>query len=631
MRKFQLLFALIVLLCATLFVSCNDAPVEPVDTTTKVELTPSEVSVGYEGGVVSVDYTIVNGLAAIDIVATTNAEWISELKPDGEKLSFKVAYNGAAESRSTAVTIKYPNAENVKLQVVQSGFEGVTFQMEISDKTTTTCKSKVIPSDPEVPYIVYLADLDYFYTAGITNEEELFMDDYNYFMGLAKQYDVDMIKEFLVMNEMAFVGESNITWTSMTPDKEYILYAYAIEINEDNTDYSLASPIAYTKFSLSSADLREVEFSVNISVDGPKATYDIKPIEWDGKYYLEIFEEGEYMYRTGEGILDDDYARVVSNTWMSMITVYMQSGYSANQLYEYMCLQGDDTYDEMLKAATNYAMILYTIEMVDGLPQVTSKPYLVNFCTEEVKQSDMQIDIKVENNYVRVADVTVTPSANEPYTVALVAKSEVPESSNAEIIQWLVDNFSMSIYEQPIFSHINTLKPDTEYSVMAFGYYGGTVTTDLFRADFSTEAEGECQNSVVNVMWDGPYSLVELERAEPDLYYNYGMFETLGWYAMWSEIETAEPTEDMFYCIYRADRFAQQGEKAIFDDLIQYASPKVQLLTGENNALYVMCAVVMDYKGNYSDMWVSEPFMYEYTESTKRPIDELLDKLAEGN
>lgn len=629
MRKFRLLSIFLALLSVVFFASCTDTPETPVDSVTKVTLEQTVVDVVAEGGVFSVDYTVENPLPGIDVVGKTSVEWITSIVAEGGVLKFSVAANGQPEERSAFINVKYPNVDDVRLEVRQAGFEGVTFQMEISNKTTTTCTSKVVPSDSEVPYIIYMAELDYFYNMGITTAEELFIDDYNYFMGMAEQYDVAMLEEFLLMNQIAFKGESVISWTNMTPDKEYVLYAYAIDVNDENNDYTLGSPIAHMMFSLSSSELSEVKFDVQIEVDGPEATYTIKPIDYNGKYYLDIYAEGDYMYRSPGTELDDSYVRTVTNTWMSMISIYMQSGYSAEQLFEIMCLEGEETYSEVRDAATNYAMVLYAIEMVDGLPQVASKPQLVNFSTEAVEMSDMTIDIKVENNYVRVADVSVTPSTEEPYTVALVATEEVPDSTDDEIMSWLINNFDMSLYRGSIFSHVNTLQPETAYTVFAFGYYGGTITTDLFRVDFMTEAAGECQNSVVGVEWNGPYSLAELEAYDSSKYYNYGMFEAMGWFAMWAEIETAEPSQDMFFTIYRADRYTIEGQEAIFNDLVTYASAQKKLLTGESGVLYVLCAVIMDYKGNYSPMWVSEPFMYEYSAETKRPLEELISKLEE--
>jgi hypothetical protein len=40
-----------------------------------------------------------------------------------------------------------------------------------------------------------------------------------------------------------------------------------------------------------------------------------------------------------------------------------------------------------------------------------------------------------------------------------------------------------------------------------------------------------------------------------------------------------------------------------------------------------MCAVTMDYRGNFSDMWMSEPFMFNYNEQTKLPLEEIISKI----
>ena len=585
------------------------------------------IEIDYEQRALSLPYTISNGIAGIDIVAEPSASWISDLKADGSALTFSVARNNSDQSRQAKITVKYPNVSDIVLLVKQGEFSAITFEMSITSQTSTSCTSLITPSNEDYVYIAYMSEVDYFLSLNITMAEELFRDDYEYFMGFAEQVNAPKLKEFFLMNFFAYQGEYSIDWTGMMPGKEYVLYVYAIEFNEANDDYWMASPVSYQIVTLENPALTEAAFDVNVEVNGPQVTYHIDPQNWDGKYYLTVYEEGDYMYRDENKPADENYAELVSSVWLDMMSQLLVSGYSADQLMEIMCLEGYEEYSELLKGSTNYAMVLYGVEMVDGLPQVATTPQVVNFRTEEIGASDMTIEIKVENNYVRVADVTITPSTNEHYTVAIVATNEVPESSNKEIIDWLNDNFVMDSYSGEIFSHLNTLQPSTEYSILAYGYYGGVVTTDLFRYDFSTEAEGECENSVLRVEFDGPYSLKELEAYDSDLYYNYGMFEDMGWFAMWSQIFTETPSNDLFYCIYRADEFSIYGEEVILQDLVQYPCTTTQLLTGQNDTLYVMCAVCMDYRGNYSDMWVSEPFMYTYTATTKRPLEELLAKL----
>ena len=630
MRALRLYAFLLIALCGITLTSCGeDKPqVDVVDTTTSVEFNNLEnltVEIDHKGGNIELNYVINNGIEGIDIVAATDVDWISDIVVNNGTLTFKVAENIEAKARESKIRVTYPNADTIFLVVKQAQFDAITFKLEVTSSTSTSCSTLITPSNEEYAYIAYMAEVDYFLMADITTAEELFEDDYNYYMAFAQQWEAPLLKEFFLMNYIAYQGEYSIDWTGMMPGKEYVLYVYAFEFNEENNDYWLASPITYQMITLKSEELKDVNFDVNVEINGPNATYNITPENWDGYYYLTVYEEGDYMYRNTPA--DDSYAELVSNVWLNMMSELMASGYAADQIINLMCLQGPENYSELLKGNTNYAMAIYAVDMVDGLPQVVSKPQIKNFTTEEIGASNMTLDIKVENKYVRVADVTVTPSTNEYYTVAIVPFSEVPESSNSEIIDWLNDNFTMDSYHGEIFSHLNTLQPETSYSILAYGYYGGVVTTDLFRYDFTTDAESECENGVVRVDYNGPYSLAELEAYDPDYFYNYGMFETMGWYAMWSEIFTEQPTQDMFYCIYSAQEVSVYGEEAIFADLVSYPCSKTQLLTGENGKLYVMCAACMDYRGNYSEMWISEPFMYNYDASTKRPLEELLEKL----
>ena len=630
MRIFRLFAVLAVAFSAMTFVACTDngQEVDNVDTTTSVvfsDLKDNIVEVDSEGGEVSVNYVINNGIEGLDIVATNEAEWISDIVVCEGTLAFTVAKNMENNERETRVRITYPNVDTQYIVVKQAQFNAITFELEVTASTSTSCSTLIKPSTDAYAYIAYMSEIDYFLGAGITNAEELFQDDYNYFMAYAQQVNAPYLYEFFLMNYFAYEGEQTIEWTGMMPGKEYVLYVYAIEFNEANNDYWMASPVTYKMVTLEGEELAEVDFDVDVTVNGPNASYKIDPKDYTGKYYLTVYEQGDYMYRNTPA--DDAYAELVSSVWLDMMAQLMASGYAPSQLLELMCLEGYEEYSELLKGSTNYAMVIYAVEMVDGLPQVASKPQVVNFTTEEVGASEMTIDIKIENKYVRVADVIITPSTQEPYTVAIVAKNEVPDKSDEEIIEWCNKSFYMESYKGEIRSHINSFKPETEYTILAYGYYGDVVTTDLFRLDFTTDAESECENSVVRVDFNGPYSLMELEAYDSDRFYNYGMFETMGWYAMWSEIITEKPTQDLFYCIYSAQEVAVYGETAVFEDLVSYSCDPTQILTGQNGTLYVMCAVAMDYRGNYSEMWMSEPFMYNYDASTKRPLEELIDKV----
>lgn len=633
MRNFSLLYALMILMGVATFVGCTeDTPqtqTPPDQVTPRLLLSTQSVDAEANGGNYTVGYALENGYDDIDIQITCNVQWITNITTNENTIAFDVATNADTAPRTAELTVKYPGIESVVITVVQRANENF-FEIIVSNKTTTGCQSTVVPSNNEMAYVVNMSEVDYFGMAGITTAEELFFDDYNYFSNLAAQYDSNL-GQFMLMNQMAFIGQSDIGWTSMTPNKVYILYAYGIEFNNTMTEYSMATPITYVKVELEGNSLRTVEFDVTVTVNGPEVSYDFEPVNWDGKYYIDIYAEGDYMYIPEGGSPDAEYSQLVIDNWLSMINLYMMSGYSGEQLLNIMCLEGHDSYTEMREADRRYMMSFYAIDLVDGLPQVVSHPYIVHFKTDPVLASDMTFDVDLSNVYTRVADVRITPTTNDPYTIALVLTDEVPEGSNEEIINWLTGSFGLSLFKGEVTTHLNSLDPETDYSLLIFGYYGGVVTTDLTRIDFTTDPESECENSVVRVDFLGPYSPMELASHFPDILNGMeAMYEQYGFYVMWAEIITEKPSQDVFFFHYDESKMAL-GDGYVFNDLIMYSSTPIATLTARSGVTFTMCGVTMDYRGNYSEMWKSEPFMYEYNEETKRPIEEFIAKFNTPN
>lgn len=623
------LLSLLTTVVLMLLTSCQKTPDNIDNSQTTLTFESETLLVDGNGGTYSVGYTLKNGIEGIDIAAQTEDAWIKNIRTENNRLYFDYDLNLGDKQRDGRIMVRYPNLSRKTLLVRQAVSDAIRFEMEITDIKTTSCSSNIKPSDPKTPYIVYMAEKDYLLSGNITDTSSLFLDDYNFFVGLAQKYGVTDLKSFMFSNNICFKGDSQIGWTGMVPNREYVLYAYAIEFNENGTDYTIASPIYHKIIILPTYVFEDIEFDVDITVDGPRAYYEFSPVDWDGYYYIDIYSEHDYMYINEGDTPSEAYCKQIADNWINIINLHMQSGYSPEQLINIMCLKGADSYDELRDADTAYCMVFYGIDMVDGLPQVVTKPYIAHFRTEAVGTSDMLIDIKVENCYVRVADLIITPTVDDdPYVATFLKKSDIPYSDNKEIIDWLVQ-YDIQSFTGKVTSNVIGLEPNTEYVVLAFGYYGGVVTTDLFRYDFKTEPEGVCENSVIGVTHSGPYSLVELEAAMPDTYYQYGMFESMGWYAMCAEIETKETDGHVFMRIYPADSVVTDGKDALEADLrAKEANNRTTLFTGENGKVYVLCAIAMDYRGNFSQMWMSEPFSYTLNTSTKRDINEFLDKMG---
>ena len=599
---------------------------KPADVTTTLTTSLDNLEVAAEGGTYSVDYTLTNGLNGIGIQVTCASEWITNITTTDTTITFTALANSAQAPRQATLTLRYPKISNQQITIIQAAAES-HFDILISNATSTSCQSTVAPKDTEMAYIVSMTEVSYFWDTGITTAEQLFNDDHNFFVSSAAEASSNL-GQYMIINNIVFYGQSDISWTGMTPNVDYVFYVYGITFNEDMTDYTMATPVNYTLVSLESGTLRDVKFDVDITVDGPTANFEFEPIDWSGSYYIDIYAEYEQMYITEGNGVNDIYAQTVADTWLQMMNTYLNSGYTSEQLVNIMCLHGKDSYSLELESNTKYMMSFYAIDIVDGIPQVVSRPHLEYFQTEEVKRSDMTFEVDLSGVYTRVADIRITPTNDvDPYTVVLGPTEQLPSQDAMTIMQWLISSYTLPRFKGEISVHENTLKPESDYTLLVFGYYGGVITTDLVRKDFSTDPEGECENSVVRVDFMGPYSPTELAEHYPDALNGMeAMYEQYGFYIMWAEIITEKPSQDVFYYHYDQSELAE-GDEYVFNDLVSYSSDPVSILTARSGVEFVICAVTMDYRGNYSDMWKSEPFNYEYSAATKRPIEELLEKL----
>ena len=248
LMNLPLLLALFALSFAT---ACETAQVdEPSnDSDTTITIAQEVIEVAAEGGNYTISYELLNGINGIEPVVVSEVDWAKGVCNNGI-IALSITANNSSESRETTLSVRYPNiSPSPTITVTQAGDNREHFTFTVGEMTSTSCETTVTPADSEMVYIVYMSEVTYFEQMGIATTEQLFEDDYGYFVGFAKEYLTDenmhLLKEFMLMNSLAFEGESNVVWSGMMPSREYILYAYGIEFSEDGKDYSLATPITY--------------------------------------------------------------------------------------------------------------------------------------------------------------------------------------------------------------------------------------------------------------------------------------------------------------------------------------------------------------------------------------------------
>ena len=520
-----------------------------------------------------------------------------------------------------------PNQENPTPDPDPDPDPEASFVIEFEELTGTNCITSVTPADKQMYYVMYKSDIQYFYDSQITNDDELFEDDMFYFKRGA-EYDGTTLKEYMEQSKVLFQNEVRANWPDLRPAQKQVIYVYGIEFNEDFSDCTRVTDVVWKLIDPPLAELGDATFDVSYEVDGANVSFDVKPQGWDGLYTIQIFDLNEELYRNADEV-DDDYIRSVAEGWISMFGNNLDGGIPVEEILDFACFSGAQQPSFELGSYVMYTALVYAVAEVDGFYQMVSRPVVINFSTEQVQASDMTIDISVDNLYVRVCDLKITPSNNNEKYKMLLTPTEYFEAgyTDEDLLEAALGEYSSFTYtfRGEIASHISSLYPSTEYVVVTFGYSGGVVTTPIFKKVFTTQAEGECELAITDVAYGGPYKPSELKALDPVRFSNLPDGYDDYMFVVWMEVKTDTPTNDIFTYFVDTDTYDYYGEDVIFFDLLISTCDPVSIDLAQYGFDYYICAAAFDYKGNVTPMWRSEALKFSASEC--RPAEELIAKL----
>lgn len=608
----------------------------PADKEWCVELTSNEVmEFPAEGGEDRITWELkeVVRAASSDCVVSTEAQWIVLAEASANYCDFSVEANDG-EAREGVIVITY-GAQKVNVTVKQAGATDDPqpenwFAISVQEVHAGSAITQVTPVDGEMYYVMYLEQVSYLQENHISTAEQLWEDDFYAFENNALQRDMNL-KEYMLSANIVFQGAQRVQWNKVRPGVNSVLYVYGVKFSENGASYETVTDIAWTTIKPDYAPLQDVSFDLDLKVSGAEIELGITPENWDGHYCVKIVDANNDLY-LGEGdSIDDEFMQVIADEWVAVCSGNLASGHSIETILDRICFKGAMNYEEMLNAYTLYTILVYPVAEYDGFVQVVAEPSYVTFSTEVVGESDMEINIEISNCYVRVADLKISSSnPEESYTMLITPTAYLPaDYDNQTLLDYALGEFVYYTYsfKGEITSHLNTLYPETEYIVVAFGYSGGVVTTDVYTKVFKTQKEGVCELEVTDVIVGGPYRPSDLYNYDPVRFKDYTQpyYYDSSQYIVTLEVKTSEPTSDIFsYFVSEMDYIWGGYEITFFDLLIDSCDPFAITEGIWDYGAHYACAAAFDYKGDVTEMWMSE--RYEWTPDDYRPIEEFIEK-----
>ena len=584
-------------LTLTLLAGCkgNEPEVKPQGDTT-LTLDIKSIDATAEGGHFEVNYTLENPVEGAELKVMAEKEWVYNIDTTtAGVISFDVATSYDAEARNCRLELIYPGVyPNPTLTVKQAVGKEHSIKLELVNAAATTITMNVVPQDKQMPYIFILGTGKYFEENGgelMYSDEALWASDMEIFESFGGAFGGDAstgAAAFMYTGDM--MGHQ---FTGVTPNTTYVAYAYGFD-NETLTPLTEISRLKITTTAVSDYTLH---FDFNVEVDGPNVSIDVAPQGYDGYYYYGVFWAKDVA-----GASAEEMRSYCEQTWENDKAYYSSFFDTPEQglhfIFNELAFRGAQHLDVELDANTEF--ILWAFGMDDEALMNTT-PEFYNFTTGGVTASENTFTLSVTELHPRKATVKVETTNDDTYVATLVAGDRFEGNTDAEIMEYILENFSVQYINGTMSDTATGLVPSTEYELLVFGAQAGAPTTELSRLKFTT-AEVVYADLDFSLLIDKYYNGSELAALNP----NYEGFEGTAIVPITANVDAAAVA--FYFNAMNALDFPYYEYETIIEGLV--ADGAVEETTSyyafEFDTAYTFFGVAEDADGNFTKVWSSK-------------------------
>ena len=563
--------------------------------TPEIQIQKTEVTLASDGASVNVAYLIENEVEGRKISVANDAEWLTVDAGKTRVITLSALINETGAQRHADVTVSYEGAEDVVISVTQDFFVS-PLTISISKVTATGVTFSVTTSDESLtwlPMVTYKEGFEYYESA-----DELFQYDLEYFAYLADIRDMTLA-EFL--ETMVASGSMiDVPFDGLQPSTDYVLYAYGV-----TTDGRRTTDIVHEAFRTEDPYEGDIVFSFEASEDDYILSYTITPSHTGVPYFYGIAPK----------------TRI--DAWKSMYNGDLRAAIQAeeidaevNELMDLGMISGPEDYFAIysesnvmdwgyyeLTASTSY--VIYAVKW-DEQCRLSGPVSTYEHTSQAIDASANQITLEVANVTQSSADAVTTVTTEDPYVVMPVRTSEIEGFTDQELFAYLVEKYDYIISEYTYTGsqtrNYSRMRPDTDYTFLAFGYKAGVMTTsEMDKVNFKTLPAGDPSDCTFEFSCepDVDCAFIDVTPSDKGQFYHWLVYPSY---------YTAEDAKNYIRMLI---------EYSYEDDFATFASWELSL--GDDSATawdlypeteYKVGAVIMDYDtGEFlSDVHFSKPF-----------------------
>lgn len=483
----------------------------------------------------------------------------------------------------------------------------------------------ITSEDPDMEYIVLLAQKKHFVLNEIDTRKKLVDDDLFYISKLAEQYNMG-IRDF--MEQMSWLCQGDrmgYSATGLYPDTEYVVYCYGVEFTDEG--FEATTDVCYDIIKTAGPITKEVEFDISCTVDGNLVDVYINPNDYEGYYYYYLIPDTWREYVAEGETLDDTRIEMLSNiTFDYFYQLHNTNGTPIDEL----CMKGETFHEERVEPNANYMVVAFAVSD-DATPLLCSTPSVKHFASGDFAKTSLKLDIEVTGITPYSANLNVRPSNNnETYTCIFLAASQVPlVDSDYQLMKALAGGFQPSEFTGPIKNeYLGPLMPGTEYVVLAFGIDGDMPTTDLYQVRFTSEEAVEGTTQITDIKLVKLFDTREIIALDPSYRAKLGDCECVAIV----EATTNEPCDKLYFWWYEEWMKIEYNDEAFLEDLLMYPyanNPEIMDMyySMSPDDLFFFGGIAEDANGNLGDIYYGDSFLL--SEDMVSPAEEFFQYVGE--
>ena len=593
--------------------------VEPaIEIERKIELSQTDVVIGSQGATVKVVYQITGADQGAQVSVANDADWLTVSTAKARLIELTADRNETGAAREAVLRVSYQDYEEVAITVSQTIWEApIVLTLEGTESTSVIFSVQTL--DSELTWAGQVVGKEWF--DEMESDEQIFQEDLSYYSLEAQNQGISL-SDYLstILNKGSF---QNLKYKGLDPNSEYVIYVYGLNAEGERTTeiYSVAA-VTQPPYE------GPITLDVQITEENNIMDVTVTPSHDGVYYYWNLMDRETY----------DAYASVHGDDPVKVFQAYVEWDIQDLIDYEYLTTRAEyfEWYSDINQVNSQFECMALTDYIVfacqwDENCMFTGEPTYVWHTSADVAPSDNVITVFVGDDVDQSSFfVDIKTTNNDPYVMMAEPSVFMEGMDEDQIYAHLLEDYgafglNYYVFEGDVAGRMTGLQPDTEYTLVVFGFKAGKKTTSMQTFNVKTLSAGPAEDCTFDF---------KLDKAESN--------------ALHITVNPSDAAHYYYWYVYSLDTTAEQVKedvnnlinKTYYGDMYEFSY--YELSQGKSSGSipflapmtqYKVAAVVMDHRtGEFlADVIFSEPFSTGEENYSDITITATFDKFYNGD